>query len=106
VVAPLAAVAAGSIFKGTPVDNPVVLAGFGLIIAAGAQLGDLVVGSIKRDLGIKDMGNVLPGHGGFLDRFNSLLLIAPAAYHYLNYFGAFPNPGGRRWLLEAIGVGE
>ncbi len=106
VVAPLAAIAAHYIFKGTPVDNPAVLAGFGLIIAVGAQLGDLVVGSIKRDLGIKDMGNVLPGHGGFLDRFNSLLLIAPAAYHYLNYFGAFPDPGRRRWLLGAMGVGE
>ena len=48
-----------------------------LIVGIGAQAGDLMLSSIKRDIGIKDMGTVLPGHGGVLDRFNSLLLVAP-----------------------------
>jgi phosphatidate cytidylyltransferase len=45
-----------------------------------------MLSSIKRDIGIKDMGVVLPGHGGILDRFNSLLLVAPAVFHLVQYF--------------------
>jgi phosphatidate cytidylyltransferase len=102
VIAPLAAWAGHFVFAGTPLDTPLRLAGLGLLIAAGAQLGDLVIGSIKRDIGIKDMGATLPGHGGFLDRFNSLLLIAPAAFHYINYFDGFGGGIARRHLLQHL----
>jgi phosphatidate cytidylyltransferase len=52
----------------------------GLVVAAAATFGDLAESLIKRDLGIKDMGSVLPGHGGVLDRIDSLLFVAPAAF--------------------------
>ena len=59
---------------------------FGLILSLSGQLGDLMLSSIKRDLGIKDMGVAIPGHGGLLDRFDSLLLAGPASFYFLAYF--------------------
>ena len=57
--------------------------GFGLVVAVFGTWGDLVESQIKRQLGIKDSGNVLPGHGGMLDRFDSSLLAIPASLVYL-----------------------
>jgi phosphatidate cytidylyltransferase len=57
----------------------------GLIVGIGGQLGDLVVSVIKRDLGLKDMGALIPGHGGVLDRIDSLIYVAPMFFHYVRY---------------------
>jgi phosphatidate cytidylyltransferase len=57
----------------------------GACAAIAATVGDLSESTIKRDLGIKDMSNILPGHGGIMDRLDSLLLVAPVAWALLAY---------------------
>ena len=54
----------------------------GILVAITAPLGDLVESMIKRDLGVKDLGSILPGHGGFLDRFDAILFTRPVAYYW------------------------
>lgn len=58
----------------------------GLIIAAVGQISDLAESVIKRSTGVKDSSNLLPGHGGFLDRFDSYLLLAPVFYYTVLFF--------------------
>ena len=58
----------------------------GLIVGIGGQLGDLTVSVIKRDVGIKDMGATIPGHGGILDRMDSLVYVAPLFFHLTRPF--------------------
>jgi len=58
----------------------------GLLMAVFAQLGDLCESMIKRDAGVKDSSNILPGHGGFLDRLDSYILTIPVVYYYVQYF--------------------
>jgi phosphatidate cytidylyltransferase len=74
------------VFAGTPLEQWGMLSFLGFLISALGQLGDLVLSSIKRDLGLKDFGVLIPGHGGFLDRFDSLFLVAPAVFHIVNYW--------------------
>ena len=58
----------------------------GLIVGVGGQLGDLAISVIKRDLTIKDMGVMIPGHGGVLDRTDSLIYVVPLFFHMVRYF--------------------
>jgi phosphatidate cytidylyltransferase len=58
----------------------------GLIIGIMGQLGDLAESWLKRDAGIKDSSNLIPGHGGIFDRFDSLIAVAPLVYVYLKLF--------------------
>jgi phosphatidate cytidylyltransferase len=64
------------------------LAGYGLAIAIATVAGDLVESLIKRQTGVKDSGVLIPGHGGLLDRMDSLLFCAPIAVLYLRIFAA------------------
>ena len=55
----------------------------GFICGIIAQIGDWAASAIKRSVGVKDFGKIIPGHGGLLDRIDSLLFVAPAVYFYL-----------------------
>ena len=81
----LVAFLAHLIFRNTALDWWPRLCLLGFLVGFLGQMGDLVLSSIKRDLGIKDLGVVIPGHGGWLDRFDSLVLVLPAVYHFLSY---------------------
>jgi phosphatidate cytidylyltransferase len=63
----------------------------GIVGGVMAPLGDLCESRLKRDLGVKDMGNVLPGHGGILDRFDGLLFVLPATYSVVLLLEVFAN---------------
>lgn len=58
-----------------------------LIVSVAGTFGDLVESMLKRGAGIKDSGSIMPGHGGFLDRFDSVLLAWPMMFLFLTFFG-------------------
>ena len=83
----LAAGTGGAIMFATMFDAaPLLGAVFGVAVVCTATLGDLGESMVKRDIGIKDMGTLLPGHGGVMDRLDSLLPTAPVAYVLLAAF--------------------
>jgi phosphatidate cytidylyltransferase len=66
--------------------NPLWSALAGLVIGVAGFLGDITISAVKRDLGIMDTGGLIPGHGGILDRVDSLTYAAPAFFHFFRYF--------------------
>ncbi len=74
---------AGDTFDGSGLFTMIVI---GIAAALAAPIGDLAESQIKRDLGIKDMGTILPGHGGLLDRFDGLLFVLPTVWFAANAF--------------------
>jgi phosphatidate cytidylyltransferase len=80
-----------------PLIRPWTTLGSVLLAAAVAVLapaGDLAESLVKRDLGVKDMGHILPGHGGLLDRIDALLFVAPAAFWLARWLALAPSRAG------------
>ena len=88
-VAGLVGAALAAPLLGLTVGLPVgLMAGYGLAIGLATIVGDLIESLLKRQTGVKDSGVLIPGHGGLLDRMDSLLLCAPVAFLYLRAFAA------------------
>jgi phosphatidate cytidylyltransferase len=81
VVVALFAMVVFGLLEVAPFSGPSAALQIGLVAALAAPLGDLCESLIKRDLGVKDMGSILPEHGGILDRFDALLFVLPAVYY-------------------------
>jgi phosphatidate cytidylyltransferase len=82
----LACAAGGAVCMATLMDDAAWKGGLlGLALAVAATVGDLGESVLKRDIGVKDMGTLLPGHGGIMDRLDSLLIAAPIAWLLLTW---------------------
>ena len=68
-----------------PAAEPIKVALIAILVAVCGVCGDLIISFIKRDLGVKDMGAAIPGHGGVLDRVDSLIFCAPVFFHVMRF---------------------
>lgn len=93
------------VFAGTPMASLPHLTALGALISIAGQFGDLTLSSIKRDLGIKDMAATIPGHGGLLDRFDSILLAVPVFFHFVHYFAGIGENQAKLVFTSLLGVG-
>jgi phosphatidate cytidylyltransferase len=75
------------VVAGTPARSPLLMLGIGVLSASAGLAGDLAESWLKRQLGVKDTSSVLLGHGGLLDRMDSLLVTGMVAYYYLATLG-------------------
>lgn len=78
-----------TMMEGTPNPNYFVLAALGFVLSIVSMFGDLIASLIKREHGIKDYGRIFPGHGGVLDRFDSILAVAPILLALCIFFPPF-----------------
>ncbi|MEL6528026.1 MAG: phosphatidate cytidylyltransferase, partial [Chloroflexota bacterium] len=67
------------------------LIGLVFIIGIGSSWGDILSSTAKRNADIKDWGAIIPGHGGVIDRLNSLIIVLPLTYYYLVLFAPMPS---------------
>ncbi|MGI9242378.1 MAG: phosphatidate cytidylyltransferase, partial [Verrucomicrobiales bacterium] len=81
-----------------PIDSTLMLMIAAALCSVSGTMGDLIISSVKRDVGIKDMSAALPGHGGILDRFDSLLLAAPCLYYFILWTHKFDTIQGTSLL--------
>ena len=82
----------GHYFWGVPEWNVITWIIFGAVVTLFSTWGDLIESLMKRSLNIKDSGNIMPGHGGILDRIDSLLLVIPACFLFLIFTIPFSLP--------------
>ena len=69
--------------------NLAILFGYGVIVSIVSQIGDLAMSALKRQYGIKDFGKLFPGHGGVLDRFDSILAVSLVLFVLNEFSGVF-----------------
>lgn len=86
-IATMTAWGVGWLLTGSPLPLWVFLT-IGAVVAVAALFGDLVESRLKREVAVKDSGRLLPGHGGFLDRFDSMIVVSVVAYYVLLFAGA------------------